>query len=413
MRQSSDEYSALVCGLDGTLLFMTPKVVRGIVFIALLVATVGTAAALERPVFRVDVPYPTKDKPQSKLWFARGSWWAWLPVRGGSSVWRRTDQGWQRQAHLDEALRGLPGQADVWADEDTATAVLVEPDRLAVAGLRWDSGAQRYEADKSPATFRTPPLKSKEGGIETATIARDGRGRWWIAYNFRRDMFVRHSIGNAAGEWSEPIMVNKSKASDDDICAIVALPDSVGVLWSDQEQDAVYFRRHDDRAAPGSWRAIETAEKGGKTADDHIHTAVSRDGRLYAATKNSLDSVGKPQQVLRVRDRRGKWTNYPYAMRTAERQPSRPIVLLGGNPEEIFLIHTLYHMDRAVPRVDVIAWQTSTLSRLDVTPAARILLDTGGRLNDVTGSKRHLPPGQVWIVLASDQAGNVYEMRLR
>jgi hypothetical protein len=70
-------------------------------------------------------------------------------------------------------------------------------------------------------------------------------------------------------------------------------------------------------------------------------------------------------------------------------------------------------MDGAVPRVDVIAWQSSNLSRLDVTPTARVLLDTGGRLNDVTGSKRHLPTGQVWIVLASDQAGNVYEIRLR
>ena len=391
---------------------MMPKIVRGGVFIALLFATVCLAAGAERPVFRVDVPYPTKDKPQSKLWFARGTWWAWLPVRGGSGVWRRTDQGWQRQAHLDEALKGLPGQADVWADEDTATAVLVALDRLAVAGLRWDRGSQRYEADTPPATFRTPPLEGKEGGIETATIARDGRGRWWVAYNFRRDMFVRHSMGSVTGEWSEPMKVNMSQAAADDICAIVALPGSVGVMWSDQAQDAVFFRGHDDRAAPGTWGTIETVEKGGKTADDHIHLAVSRDGRLYAATKNSLDSVGKPQQVLRVRDRRGKWTNYPYALRTAEWQPSRPIVLLGGNPEAIFLIHTLYRMDGAVPRVDVIAWQTSNLSRLDVTPAARILLDIGGRPNDVTGSKRHLPPGQVWIVLASDQAGNVYEMRL-
>lgn len=392
---------------------MTPKVTRAGVSIALLFAAVCVAAAAERPVFRVDVPYPTRDKPQSKMWFARGTWWAWLPVRGGSSVWRRTAQGWQRQAHLDEALKGLPGQADVWADEDSATAVLVAPDRLAVAGLRWDSGARRYEADKAPVTFQTPPLEGKEGGIETATIARDGRRRWWIAYNFRRDIFVRHSKGGAAGEWSEPMKVNTSKASGDDICAIVALPGSVGVMWSDQELDGVFFRRHDDRAAPGAWAAIETVDKGGKTADDHIHVAVSRNGSLYAATKNSLDSVGKPQQVLRVRDPRGAWTNLPYAMRTAEWQPSRPVVLLGGNPEEVFLIHTLYGMDRLGPRVDMIAWQTSKLSPLDVSPTARILLDTGGRPNDVTGSKRHLPPGQDWIVLASDQEGNVYEMRLR
>ena len=102
----------------------------------LLVSWCGLAATA--PVFHVNVANPTKDKPQSKIWFAQGTWWAWLPVRGGSSIWRRTDRGWQRQMELDPALEGLPGQADVWADEDTVRAVLVEPERLAVVAFRWD-----------------------------------------------------------------------------------------------------------------------------------------------------------------------------------------------------------------------------------------------------------------------------------
>jgi hypothetical protein len=89
------------------------------------------AEVVTKPVFKVDVASPTKDKPQSKLWFAHGSWWAWLPVRGGSGIWRRTASGWQRQTSLDEALRGFPGQADVLAESDEVTAVLVEEARLA------------------------------------------------------------------------------------------------------------------------------------------------------------------------------------------------------------------------------------------------------------------------------------------
>src|SRR5262249_9782592 len=66
----------------------------------------ATPAAVE-PTFRVSAKNPTADKPQSKLWFAHGSWWAWLPDQQGSGVWRRREDGWQRQASLDAALAGL------------------------------------------------------------------------------------------------------------------------------------------------------------------------------------------------------------------------------------------------------------------------------------------------------------------
>jgi hypothetical protein len=224
-------------------------------------------------------------------------------------------------------------------------------------------------------------------------------------------MFVRWSADNGR-DWSAPMAVNRSKASDDDLCAIVALPDRVGVLWSDQESDTVYFRAHADGALPDSWLPAEIAAQGGQTADDHIHTAVARDGTMYVATKNSVDTVGEPQLVLRVRDPRGKWTNHGYAVRTKIFQPSRPIVLSGGDPERLFLLHSLYRMDHPKPPQSVIAWQTTDLPRLNLTPEARPLIDAGIRLNDVTGCKARLPTGQAWIVLASDDAGNVYEARL-
>ena len=44
--------------------------------IALAILFLHTSAVAEvRPAFTVDVPSPTMDKPQSKLWFAHGAWW--------------------------------------------------------------------------------------------------------------------------------------------------------------------------------------------------------------------------------------------------------------------------------------------------------------------------------------------------
>jgi hypothetical protein len=365
-----------------------------------------------RPAFQVSVAHPTKDKPQSKLWFAHGSWWAWLPTRDGSSVWRRTEKGWLRQSSLDRALFGLPGQADVWAGQDAVHAVLVGEKRLVVAGLKWDFASNGYVPASSPAQFITPEDPQAKGVIETATIARDGRGCWWIAYPWQRQMCVRVSLDREGTRWSDAHSVNEVPASKDDICAIVELPRGVGLIWSDQEHDAVCFRRHADDAEIGAWDPIEVVDRGDRTADDHLNAAVARDGTLYVATKNSVDRVGCPQLVLRVRSPQGRWRNYPYALRTAEWQPSRPIVLLGGDPPRLLLFHSLYRMDRPEPLQSVIGWQVSDPTRLDLSAAARTLIDAGTHINNVTGGKARLPLGQPWIVLASDKEGKVYEARI-
>jgi hypothetical protein len=380
--------------------------------LALLCSQAVGVAAEVRPAFTVDVPGPTKDKPQSKLWFAQGAWWAWLPVVGGSSVWKRTAEGWQRQGHLDAALQGFPGQADVWADADTATAVLVARDALAVLSLRWSQAARRYELAAPPTLLRAPPLPAGESGIETATIARDGRGHWWLAYNWQRGMFVRHSTDSTIAAWSAPIAVSTAKAAADDLCLIVALPGSIAMVWSDQAHDAVYFRQHDDAAPPDTWKPIETAASGGKTADDHLNAAVAEDGTVYLATKNSVDAMGQPQLVLRIRQPNGRWTHLPYAPRSAAGEPSRPIVLLAEGSQRIFLVHSVYGVDGAQPRRDGIAWQATDRRRIDLSPAATPLLAAATRLNNATGTKARLPAGQPWIVLASDEQGNVFEARL-
>ncbi len=281
------------------------------------------------PVFGVNLPSPTADKPQSKIWFAQGTWWAWLPVKDGSSVWRRgTDGVWGRQTGLDTGLRGLPGQADVWADEKGACAVLVAERRLAFACLAW-RGA-RYELVR-------PPVESPvEGKVETATVARDGRGEWWIAYGLGREMWVRRS----GDGWKKAEKVSATAAAEDDICAVVAVAGGVGVVWSDQAADTVWFRWRKDGAT--NWEEIEAIERGGKNADDHIRASVSADGRLLVAMKNSVDAMGAPQLVLRERGTDGRWKSSPYAPRTSEGEPSRPAVLLGGIPEQRILLHSRY-----------------------------------------------------------------------
>lgn len=361
-----------------------------------------SALVAAEPVLQTGVADATKDKPQSKLWFAQGTWWAWLPSTDGSAIWRRSEKGWRRQVGLDGALRGLPGQADVWADGQEAAAVLVEKQRLAFVRLRFVAGA--YVAVGKPALFAL----SAEHKTETATLVRDESGRWWIAYDHGRRMFVRASADESGERWLEPFAISKEKTDTDDICSIAALPGGVGVIWSDQASDTVWFRFHSSRQAVTKWSPMEVVAQGNRTADDHFHSALAADGTLFVTTKNSLDTMGQPQLVLRVRDAAGKWSNYPYALRTAAGEPSRPIALMGEG--RLHLLHSLY---RRKGLGSVVVGLHTPVKPLRLDGAAEVVIESAMGVNNVTGSKAALPEGAEWIVLGSDGKGGVYEGVLR
>ncbi|MBL8215955.1 MAG: hypothetical protein JNK87_34855 [Bryobacterales bacterium] len=360
-----------------------------------LLAAAFQGAVSARPVLETGVAAATKDKPQSKLWYARGHWYGWLPERGGSAVWRRESAGrWVRQGGLD--LAGLPGQADVLkVDEDRVAAVLVEPGRWSVVRLRWRGDG--YRVDGEPSTFAVDPA------LETATLARDARGRLWVAYNSGSRMWVRVGV-------SEPVEVTDRPAGADDICAITVMPGGIGVIWSDQANDRVCFRTRRDGAAVEEWGSIEVVQSGGRNADDHLNIAAAGDGQLWVATKNSVDEQGAPQQVLRVRSAAGAWRNLPYAVLEKHRSPTRPIVQLSADGRRVCLLHTEAREGRSV-----IVMRWFGVDRLDVSGAdwpVRIDAGSGVAVNNVTGCKGRLPVGVGGVVLASDNQGRVYEGRL-
>ncbi len=382
----------------------------GICFAAVAISSMASGAT--PPALSLDVRSPTADKPQSKLWFARGSWWALLPCSTGPSLWQRTPAGWREHPGIRETLRGLPGRGDVWFEGEQATAVLVAGRTLAVIRLRPATApADGWTAEKL-ASWQAP------GGddVETATIARDGKGSWWVAapvaHGTRRDVAVWHSEGAEAWRSMEPLARG---IGGDDICLVTPVPGGVGVIWSDQERDEVMLRRHLDAHERGDWLPAETIAHGGRTADDHLHAALGPDGTLWLATKNSVDVTGQSQLVLRVRSPDGGWRNLAYAPRETDLEPSRPVVIGTPDGSRVLLGHTIYrHRERfagqivfGIARLAGHGLHATFVPVISPDPALK------SRVNDVTGPKGLFPAAGPWIVLASDAEGRVYEADLR
>ncbi len=370
--------------------------------------------SLTKVVLQVDTPYPTSDKPQSKLWYSENSWWALLPRAAGPSLWQRTSEGWIEHTEVGIPLKGVPGRADVWANEDEVTAVGVDPRFLTVFRLQKKDGRRGIKWSARILATLHPPYGSD--AMETATIAQDRKGRWWVTADTGGKVCVWNASPGGK-RWSEPYILAEG-IDKDDICSFAVLPEGIAVIWSDQAGEAVRMRIHRDGSPAGHWDEAITIDSGNSTADDHIRTSLSPDGTLWVATKNSLDELDEPQLVLRVRSKEARWHNFAYAFREAALEPSRPIVLATGNPDIVLAGHTVYnrknpyHGEIVFGRVDTLQTGILAGTRSVIVP------DTTGwtgvnRINDVTGPRKPFPMNVPWIVLASDKDGRVYEADLR
>jgi hypothetical protein len=378
----------------------------------LAVLALGTAAGLAatdeptaRAAFQVDFPYPTSDKPQSKLWHADGVWWALLPRSSGPSLWERTAGGWREHAGVTEKLRGVPGRGDVWSDGDGATVVTVADRMLAIIRLRRGGAGGPWDAD-----VRARLAAPVSDVIETATIARDGDGRWWVAAPISGRVFVWTSPDAKA--WTAPEQL-AGGLHVDDLCLVTPLPGGVAVIWSDQKGDAVRLRLHRTGGAISGWEKPVTIARGGGTADDHLDAAFAADGTVWLATKSSVDGPGRPQLILRVRDPQGTWRNYDYAPLGDAEAPSRPTVIATVTPGDVRLGHVVYGSGPA--QRDRIVFGRADPMRAEILVDARTVIapdDPTARVNDITGPKAAFPATGPWIVLASDAQGRVYEADL-
>jgi uncharacterized repeat protein (TIGR02059 family) len=256
---------------------------------------------------------PSGSKPESKLWFNDGRWWASMydVATGDAYIWV-LDQGtqtWSRTTtRIDERSST---RADVLWDGTklyVASHNFSESDGTGQARLyrfSYDSATDRYTLDAGfPATINS--VRS-----ETLVIAKDSTGQLWATWEAGGQIWLNRTTGSDSS-WGTPfVLPGAATPATDDISSIIAFGgDRVGVFWSDQSAspDADFFAVHRDVDGDTTW-TIETAYSGTNVADDHINLKTDGSGRVYAVVKTSLTG-SNPLIVLLVRATNGTWTNH-------------------------------------------------------------------------------------------------------
>ena len=360
------------------------------------------------PVFQVDKEDPTADKPQSKLWYQSGCWWAVLPRSTRPSLWQRTNNGWIEHTEISESLAGVPGQSDVWSEGNQVTAVSVGNHSLSVFRLNLLSGAPDFKWGAAVLAELTVPGIQKP--IETATIARDRLGTWFVASMIDSKIYLWSSSDNAM-TWASPIILANG-IYEDDICVVTPLPEGTGIIWSNQSLQGVFMRVHKNENPANEWERTEVVDLGNKTADDHLNTCLAIDGTLWLATKNSIDLLNKPQLVLRIRSVDGKWKNMPYAKIENTLLPTRPVVIATDDNSFVFTGFSNNFQRKSGIIFSVV---DTALHSVLKNPRVVIATDTTCNcfVNNITKPRLPFPANVPWIILASDQKGRVYEFDLK
>jgi hypothetical protein len=282
----------------------------------------------------VPISINTGEKPQSKVWSHAGKFWMVLPNNTGTHLWRLDGKSWTNVLKLND---NNSSKADCKVVGEVVHILLLQGASSELVSVEYVPGQQSYQFWSARSASTVISLHTE---VETATIEVDGTNRMWLAYDTKNDIQVRWS-DSPYDTWSQPITL-ATGISTDDISAIIALPDKIGVLWSNQSTKRYGFRTHTDGAAPSEWTADEVPAAqsalniGGGMADDHLNMVVGEDGTLYAAVKTSYDNPNYPLIALLVRRPSGTWDN----LYSVANRGTRPIVQLDEASRKLIIVYT-------------------------------------------------------------------------
>jgi hypothetical protein len=347
----------------------------------------------------------TADKPQSKVWYNDGSWWALMIPAGGTTV------------NIHKLVN------HTWTDTGT-----VVDTRVTSTGDALFSGSRLYVISRTSSTgagairlYRftyaggvyTKDLTNQFGGAgsESATIDKDSDGRLWVTFTRGNVVYVTHSDVSQT-TWVDPFRIAgaDTDVAADDISAVIAFEGKIGVLWSDQASNAMRFAYHVDGAADSSW-TLETVLSGTAIADDHINIKSlvgDRSGRIYAAVKTSKTVATDPIIYVVTRgvpnaSGQASWTAAPTA--TVADKLTRPQLALDSTNKVVYIMQstegggTVYY--KSAPMSDKPAFSGSGKGSTFITW-------TGAKVNNVSTTKDPVTSTTGLVAIAADEFAHRY-----
>jgi hypothetical protein len=351
---------------------------------------------------------PTSSKPESKVWFNDGFWWAsmYRSTASAFTIHRLSGTTWvdtgvliddRETSHQDVLWDQTAGKLYVGSHIFSTSPASGNPARL--YRYNYNAGSDTYSLDGGfPQTIN-------DWRTETLVIDKDSTGQLWATWTRGNAVWVNRTT-NGDQNWGaefQPAGTTGSMTSDD-ISTIVAFGgNKIGLMWSRQNgsPDSFGFAIHQDSDSDTTWGATTAVYAGNNFADDHINLKADPAGNLFAVVKTSLTSG--PNVVVLRRSTGGTWTDATFS--TGQGTMTRGVLAIDTT-------NNLLHVFATAPEADgTIYEKTSPLSSLSFAGGLGtqfIRDDSANDLNNPTTTKQAVNSTSGVLVVAGHETLNEY-----
>ncbi len=361
----------------------------------------------------------TAEKPESKLWWNDGFWWACMWNNAGNAYHiyqlNEATQDWidtgteiddrldsKGDALWDEQSQKLYYASHIWTSNASSASV---GDRGELFRYSYNAVSNSYSLDNG---F---PVEINEAKSEALVIAKDSQGTLWATWVQSSDVMISHTLNGDDSDWVTPYQLpigSDADVTSDDISAITSFEGKTGIMWSNQNTKKTYFAIHDDGADSDAWsHGVAYSE----SSDDHLNFSLTCGvgGNLYAVIKTSKNAklivllaleAGQDPLV------ESNWVNYE-VYGDVSVKPTRPILLVDSDNNKIYVftrisIDTQTQIYYKSTDADNISFDSGS----DGTPF--IVSNSDTKINDPTSTKQCINSTTGMVVLASDRTSRYY-----
>jgi hypothetical protein len=367
---------------------------------------------------------PTGQRPQSKLWFNDGIWWGSLYNSSSRhfEIYRFNwaADSWATTGILIDSRSKSSGDA-LWDGSRLYIISAVPPGTSGDTSIR----LMRYSYNATTKTYAVDtgfPMTIISRAVELVVIEKDTLGKLWMTYTYdnassSRSVYVSHTTTNDL-TWITPYIIpltGTNNLNSDDISAIISFNGKIGVMWSNQNTDSMYFGIHNDGDPDSAWTANPALQEP-NYVDDHINLkslTADPSGQVYAVIKTSLNDVSsstssQPLILLLRLDNNGGWTR-----RTVWRVSdnfTRPIVLIDTQNRNIYAIAAQEYPNQTsgaifykqIPLDDPGAQFTTGVG------TSFMVFSTDTHINNPSSTKQNLNSSTGLLVIAGDDTSHYY-----
>jgi hypothetical protein len=316
---------------------------------------------------------PTAEKPQSKLWYAQGQWWAvmWDTSANDYVVWGYdwANNTWTKTGTVLET-RTRVDMDTLW--DGTHLYVLSAPKSAGtVAPSDPRTLLSRYSFANGAWTQDGQTVLVQTDLIYSPVIDKDSTGTLWVTYTTgipgvdprtnpavaprASRVMLTHSQPGDDLAWVTPYQLPTPNNNDDstvtfdplkdttgqpssDIATVVSFDgNKMGVLWSNQRTEKVHWATHVDGTDDQAWTA-SVAYSQPKGADDHINiksVAGGNAGRVFAVAKTGHTLPGEALINLLYLNTAGVWTTRVFA--TVADNVTRASVVIDAEHKDLYV----------------------------------------------------------------------------